>query len=447
MKILKCISTFLLTIAVAVPSIVNAETCLTTSSRDSEALQGVVNAKRTNSLDEKNQNLSISGDVRAKWAHIDERIADNRLRGENGLAYQIGDGSQPVGSDNPRPDEAETYPGFSKNKFGVEYNLYIDYSAPKTWGVVWLQFDNEAGIARLNKSCAEAPAGLFGNGCFSDLSLKKAYFGYNVFTDGCQRFDIEVGRRPMYSAFDSRMQFQSNFDGLLFKYKRDLSEYGLGDGYWNIGTFVVDERADTYAYVSEMGLKNIMDLGVDVKYSFTDWKSLMIHSKNRCREVDPLGHEFRVHQLSSSYTVDAPYICMPVKLYGALLWNSSAKKSSTVPDSKENIGGYIGVLTGEVCKEGDWSVDLMYQYAPAQVVPGRDFCGIGSNGNNLLGDYLYTSKKRDYTNIQGVKAEAIYAITSSLTVDMCVEFGREISSKVGGKHSYSKVEVQGIYAF
>lgn len=487
MKVLRYLLPVAVIAALGVPSLATAASCSMTSfhdetrSRDFEAVQEFVNSKRTIPLEEKDCNLSIAGDIRVDWAHIDEKIDGRHLRGEHGIAKidQDANGCD-TGAVLVEPNTA-SHTGFSKNEFDIEFNLYVDYVCDRTWGVVWLQFDNDAGIAKLNKNCTStsngAPAGLFGSGCCEDLCLKKAYFGYNVCADGCQRFDIEVGRRPMYSAFDSRMQFQSNFDGILLKYGRDMSGSCMGHMHWNTGVFVVDERADNYGYVSEIGFSDIMGCGFDVKYSYIDWKSLMTHNKNRCAPVNavegtnPHGSDFRVHQWSGSYTFDADYICAPVKLYGAFLWNSEAKRDvipivmarnvdgseGTRGHDREDIGFYVGFLVGEVCCEGDWAFDASYQYAEAQVVPGRDFSGIGASGRNLLGENLYQAVTttgfnsfgaRDFTNIQGFVFDAIYAVTSNLTVEAILEFGREIDSNIsGGKNTYSKFELQGIYAF
>ena len=46
----------------------------------------------------------------------------------------------------------------------------------------------------------------------------KAYMGYNICASGCTRIDVELGRRPLWTVFDSRIQFGSRFDGLLLRY-------------------------------------------------------------------------------------------------------------------------------------------------------------------------------------------------------------------------------------
>jgi len=415
--------------------------------RDFEAVQEFVNSKRTIPLEEKDCNLSIAGDIRFDWAHIIEKINNEKLRGRTGIARQdqaTGDitDEPPVGGPNG------TGIPFSTNAFDVEFNLYFDYVCDRTWGVAWLSFDNDAGVFQSPKTCTEDPNGLFGSGCCSDLCLRKAYMGYNVCADGCQRFDIELGRRPLYSAFDSRVQFQSNFDGVLFKYARAIECWG--DFYANGGLFVVDERANHYAWIVEAGLLNIMDCGLDVKYSFIDWESLLSHDENRCRTRDPYGANFRISQITASYSFHSEYLCMPAKIYGAFLYNHDARNivvnNNPLSTKHEDLGWYVGMIIGEVCREGDWAFDFNYQYVEAFAVPDLDVSGIGRNGNNLLGQTL-TADGRGFANYKGWRFEGLYALTDNLSIDAIFEFSSAVDRGIDGKHGYSKFELSAIYAF
>lgn len=413
--------------------------------RDFEAVQEFVNSKRTISLEEKSCNLSIAGDIRFDWAHITEKVNCHKLRGKNGTAVQEFAGG-PV-YDNGIPGEPiREGSHFSTNAFDIEFNLYFDYICDRAWGVAWLQFDEDAGIEQHWKDCRTDPNALFGSGCCEDLCLKKAYMGYNICADGCSRFDVELGRRPLYTIFDSRIQFQARFDGLLLKYNRQIECWG--DFYWNLGAFVIDERSDHFGWVTEAGVLNVSDCGIDVKYSFIDWKSLLGYNRNRCLTPHPRGADFRVSQVTLQYNFNPEYLCMPAKIYGAFLWNSAAKKF-LVDDThikKQNIAWYVGFIVGEVCHEGDWSFDMNYQVCEADAVPEQDFGGIGANGANLLGDSL-AANRRGFTNYKGWRFEGLYALTDNLSIDTILEFRRQDKKVLAGKHSYSKFEIQAIYAF
>ena len=417
--------------------------------RDFEAVQEYVNSKRTIPLEEKACNLAISGDIRFEWAHLTESVACQKLRGQSGIGRQNCTFTQTGTSNagiNCLPQIIDGVP-FGNNEFDVEFNLYFDYVCDRSWGVAWLQFNNDAGTERHFRTCCDDPQGLFGSGCCDGLCLKKAYFGYNLFADGCSRLDVEIGRRPLYNVFDSRVQFNSRFDGILVRYGRGLDCWG--DFYWNLGAFVVDERSDYYAYVTEAGLLNIYDSGLDFKYSYIDWLSLLSHKKNRCFFPNPQGSKYRISQFTLEYEINPEYLCMPAKFYGAYLINTAASKHPNFTDlcgtvhpieHRNNQAWYVGFIVGEVCREGDWSIDVNYQYVEAFAIPQVDVSGIGSK-NNTLGLPL------GFTNYQGARIEGLYALTDNLTLDSWFEYSQQIKRVFYGKHKYTAFVLQGIYAF
>jgi hypothetical protein len=416
--------------------------------RDFEAVQEYVNSKRTIPLEEKACNLAISGDIRFEWAHITESIACQRLRGQSGIARQNCTYTQ-TGTTNGilcTPLITNGVP-FGNNEFDVEFNLYFDYVCDRAWGVAWLQFNNDAGTERHFRTCCDDPQGLFGSGCCDGLCLKKAYLGYNLCADGCNRLDIEIGRRPLYNVFDSRVQFNSRFDGVLLRYGRALDCWG--DFYWNLGGFVVDERSDHYAFVTEAGLLNIFDSGLDFKYSLIDWRTMLTHDNNRCFTNRPIGAAYIVSQFTLEYEINPEYLCFPAKIYGAFLVNTATGDHPRFIDlcnvetrlnHKNNQAWYVGFIVGEVCREGDWSIDANYQYVQEYAVPQVDVSGIGSK-NNVLGlPYAFT-------NYQGFRIEGLYALTDNLTLDSWFEYSQQIRKVFYGKHKYTAFLLQGIYAF
>ena len=405
--------------------------------------------------------MSIAGDIRFDWAYITEKVNCHRLRkgNKNGTARQLPDGrivdvGDPAYLATLTPEErafVEHGSPFSDNAFNAEFNLYFDYICDRAWGVAWLQFLDAGGIEHGFKNCETDPQGLFGSGCCDNLCLKKAYMGYNICADGCSRLDVELGRRPLYTVFDSRIQFQARFDGILLKYNRAIECWG--DFYWYLGGFVVDERVDHYAYVTEVGLLNIYDSGLDFRYSFIDWKSLNGHKINRCFTPRPLGADYRISQFTLEYNFNPEYLCVPSKIYGAFLWNSAAPHLDSVfadvdtrHHNRENIAWYVGFIVGEVCHEGDWSFDMNYQVCQLFAVPHQDFGGIGCFGSNLLGD-TPTANLRGFTNYKGWRFEGLYALTDNLSIDAILEFSKQDKKVFAGKHSYSKFELQAIYAF
>ncbi|MCB1148553.1 MAG: hypothetical protein KDK48_00170 [Chlamydiia bacterium] len=462
MKLLKTLGFALVAVASACGASLHADgECCTDSfhsccaQRDFEAVQELVNSKRTIPLEEKDCNLSIAGDIRFNWANILERINCEKLRGRNGIARQEPETcyvtiAPPIGG----PDG--TGVPFSASAWDIEMNLYIDYVCGRSWGVAWIEYNNAAGIGRSKKTCATDPQGMFGSGCKDGLCLRKAYMGYNIMVDGCSRLDIELGRRPLYTLFDSRIQFQNNMDGAVMKYARKVD--GYGDMYAYGGAFVVDERANNYAWIVETGLLNCGYTGADLRYSYVDYKTLMHHNANRCDVAFPFGCQFQISQITAAYNFLAPTLCIPVKLYGAFLINTAAPHDDLLNEentaSRKNIGWYAGFIINQVCKAGDWALDINYQYVEPFAVPENDVSGIGRNGRNLLGETM-TANGRGFPNYRGWRFELLYAITDNLSLDGSFEFSREIynnmwgtlSTEPSGRINYSKFEVEAIYAF
>ena len=99
---------------------------------------------------------------------------------------------------------------------------------------------------------------------------------------------------------------------------------------------------------------------------------------------------------------------------------------------------------GDVEKEGDWALEIQYQYVEALAVPDKDMSGIG-RGNVL--NNTFTSKQRGNTNFRGWRIQGLYAITDNINIDGMIEASKAINPRLGGRHTYSKVEIETIYAF
>lgn len=427
---------------------------------DFDALRNFVQSKRDIDLKEKAVNLKIGGDVRTEWRHMNETgrkgnilAAQKQLRGGNAIDY----GSYPV----------------SRNDFDIEFNFYVSYKTDRTWAVAQIQYDESAGVFDNYKECpgqgaksaqgirsiaadgklTPDPEGWHGSGNCDNLCLKKAYMGYNIFTCEDSRFDVEVGRRRLSNVFDSNIQFLGQFDGILLKYS-DRDE-ALGDWFINAAGFVVNQRINHFAWVVETGLLNVWDTGIEVKYSFIDWKK---NGRAQCFDKgvwfrNPEGFKFLNSQFSLAYNLGRESLGTPLQLYAAYLINHNQhgtryiKKDKTTAFLRNaNYGWYIGFKLGEMSpsKEGDWSFEAQYQYVGPVAVPDGDSAGIG-RGNIL--DESYTSVERGNTNFKGFKFEFLYALTDNIIINQIVEWSKAAYPQVGGHHTYSKVELEAIYAF
>lgn len=428
--------------------------------RDFDALRDYLKSKRALDIEEEASSLTISGDVRTEYRHLNETCKGFRLRGNEFRARDM----------KGRP--------ISRNDFDIEFNLRFDYVCDKTWAVAHVRYDNSAGVddnghpcidGNLKCGCCKEQAiacigdkeGYHGSGACDDLCLKKAYFGYELYACGETRFFFELGRRGnLYSVFDSNIQFLSRFDGLLLKYESQWDS--VADWYVQAAAFVVDERVNHFGYIAEAGLLNIADTDFNLKYSLVHWP---LWGRNRCEINNPRGFRFINSQITASYYLKPEWVCgIKTKVYGAFLINHNARKlvvrtptgsrddngvfTCSIVDKhvgRQNIGWYAGILFGEVRKEGDWALEIQYQVLQAQACPDDDAAGICRG--NVLDESFTSCSYRGNTNYKGWKFEGLYAFTDNLTLDSIVEWSKAADDSIGGKHTYGKVELEAIYAF
>lgn len=427
--------------------------------RDFEAVTKYINSKRLLDLNQKLFNLKISGDVRFEWQHILEKV--------NGIPRR---GSEAVDCTLPLPQNSESNaaattslnspsaPRVGKNDFDVEFNLVVEYQSDRAWACAQIEFDNPCGSHENSKKCGQPeeiasgrvdPCNRFdnhachGSGRSDRLSLRKAYIGYNLCLDPCSRIDLEFGRRRLYDVFDSKIQFLSLFDGLCARYS---TRWGCSDYIGNLAAFVVDERANHFAWACEFSVLNVSNYNFDIKYSYIDWDK---KGKNRCNVSHPRGWQFKNSQVTLAYHWDPDILSTPCKIYGAFLYNHAAKKRAVTMDKRENLAFYLGFIIGEVCGCGDWSVEANYQYVEAQAVSDCDLCGIG-RGNVYDETFTMAIDPRDArgnANFKGFKIDALYAILDNFCINAQYQYSRANNKSIGGDANYSKLKIEGIYSF
>lgn len=433
MKLLK----YLLPVAMAVCGIttVNAadfSTVQEARERDPDAVLDYLKSKRAITMAEKGGNLTISGDIQAEWDYMHARGCHKHLRGSK---------SSHVNSCNKHK-----YTPYGTSEFNIEVNLMFDYKTDRTWAAIQFQFDNPMGIrearciSRDSRPSKNNRNQLFGSGETDNISMRKAYFGYNFLDQGTSRLDLEIGHRRLYDVFDSEVQFYNYFDGALLKYAHSFE--GVTDFTAKAAAFVVDYTVNHYGYVGELGFLNIADTGIDLKYSLIDWER---KGANRYGKKHARGSEFLVSQYTAAYTLPADWIPAKTKLYGAFLHNSRAKKTHFSHHLKAANAWYAGVRVGEVRKKGDWALDANYQWVEAQSVPESDVSGI--KRDNPAGWSFYDRRCGGFANYKGYKVDGFYAFTDNLTLNCSFEKVREAQHKIGGKHRSYQFQVAAIYAF
>lgn len=427
--------------------------------RDFDPLREYVNSKRSICGVEKLDNLTISCDIRTAWAHITEKFRCAQLRGSNGVEF-----------DEPNCTGSTVKFHRPMDAFEVTFNLYLDYVYERAWAVSWISFRNQAGLQGAFPCCSIDPEACRGSGTCEGICLRKAYLGYNLISNGCVRLDIEIGRRPLWTVFDSYVQFANRFDGILL-----FASYNVcnrWDAYIKGGPFIIDERVHHYGYVAEAGLLDIFNTRFDLKYSIIDWRK---HGINRCNFNNPIGADYLNSQVTLDYWLNTDFLWAKTKLYAAGIVNHEGNKRRILLDKKGNPidtkifpkgiipGGhnwawYAGFLIGQICHQGDWSLDVNFQWVEARAIPDSDLSGIGNGG--LAECFCFDPDLNvsplcptDLTflnrgNYKGWHIEALYAITDNFIMDMMIDFSSAINTKlIDGKHNHSRFLVQAIYAF
>jgi hypothetical protein len=376
-----------------------------------KALKEWIRQKRLVTIKELGGELAISGETRVEGQWVSEKKAGIKQRGSHSAT--------------------------DKPEYGwdVEVNLMFDYRTERTWTSIKLEFDNDMGIF---------------SGTVDHLNLERAYLGGRIYQRDTFTFDVELGRRPMNNVFDSDIEFNSRLDGVVFKFNKAFES--IGNMYFNMAPFIVDDHYDHYGVVGELGFLRIANTPFYVKYSLIDWK------KHCANEVQNLYFNYLNSQWMLGYQYIIPSINKLVDFYGAVLCNHLAKKIPLTHNKKMNWAGYVGVDFGQIKKQGDWAVMLTFQYVEPQAIPDFDVSGIKRGNAEGVGLYTVNIKKNNGTpttrldavgscNYKGFVLDLLYAITDNLTLYQSLEMSENIKKTLGPMIYYKKYELELIYGF
>ncbi len=372
--------------------------------RDNEALRQWINARRQVTVKELGGALSITGDVHTEMQSTSETRNGIRQRGHGGATH------------------------LPQYNYDIEANLILDYRATNSWSVIKFKFDNDAGIV---------------GGTSNKVKLDRAYFGYRFFEKRTTYADVEMGRKRLNLIFDSKIEFDSMFDGVRFKI--DHASEKIGDAYGVIGAFLIRESQNRFGYAGELGLQNIANTKFYTKYSLIDWDT----KKN---PTDEQLH-FIVSQLMIGYKwIPKIHLKKFIDIYSAVLTNSAAQKLAITRHKRANWGGYAGVSIGEIRKQGDWSLDANYQIVAAQAIPDFDVSGIGLGNAAQNGFYHSRSgKDNDYktaegnVNYRGYNITLQYLLTNNLNLFQSYAQTVTLNDKIGPFRKYYNYEIDFIY--
>ena len=388
---------------------------------DMEALRRWILDKRMVTMREIDGQLSLSGEVRTEFQDINENRNGVQQRGPGGAA------------------------GKPAQVWDVEVNLIFDYRTDFTWATIKIEYDNDMGVR---------------SGSLDNLKLEKAYLGGRLVAGDTFTMDSEIGRRQLVAVYDSKLEFGAFFDGIMVRLNKSSSD--VGDFYFNPGVFLVDDKTDHYAYVGEVGMLRIANIGLNTKYSVIDWRK---HFSNSIKDD---RYRFVVQQFMAYYQYAPAWIGKRLlKVYAAGVNNMIAKQLSLYnPDlgknqdlGLQNWGWYTGVAVGQVKKKGDWAVEGNFQWLQAQAVPDYDCIGIGRGNAGNVGLYTVSidgSSEKGLTdtktavgrgNYYGFELDALYAFTDNLIVEENLKMSWTLDHNIGPNLKYSQFEIEFIYGF
>jgi hypothetical protein len=426
--------------------------------RDMHALQEYIRTKRAITVKEKGGNLMISGDIRGEWYHMHAKTNHKYQRGWKSrklLPNSVINKKVPKLShkDYKKLPFLERYayrlgrdailPPYATNEFDAEANLVFDYVSERGWGTIRLQMSDPAGIVipQRRAMISDNRRMMYGSGRLDDFALRKCYAGYNFWEQGTSRFDIEVGRRRLYDVFDSKIEFWSYFDSVLARFTSSFE--GITDLTLKAAAFVVDYTVNHYGYVGELGLLNLFDTGVDLKYSLIDWNTL--HRANRFGKRHPLGTQFCNSQILGSYTLSPDLVSVKTCIYGAYLYNHAAQATGWTHHMKAADAYYVGARLGEAVRKGDYSVELFYQWVKAQAIPEWDLSS--SARDNPRAVSFYNRRNGGRGNFRGWRLEGFYALTDNWTLNAHFDRIREMQHRIGGQHRSWEFYFGAIFTF
>ena len=307
----------------------------------------------------------------------------------------------------------------------------LDYRADNTWGTIKLEFDNDAGVfhSTTNK-----------------IRIEKAFWGVRLFNTDLYTMDIEIGRRFLFTTFDSKLEFSALADGVFWKNDWSIDKYG--DLYIHLLGMIVDADNAQYAFLGEIGWLGIMDTGLYLKYSLADWDN----------KPGP-QFDYIVNQWLLGYKWIPKKFGKLVMPYLGVLWNPAAARTRFTNFKKANLGAYLGISLGELRKQWDWAFDANYQVAQAQVVPGFDSNGIGLG--NAAGVGLYTTRTDETgpvlaggsgqasgkNNFRGFMLTLDCLLTDNLNVQQQWLQACTLDKDIGPWRRFKQYEIEFIYGF
>lgn len=271
-------------------------------------------------------------------------------------------------------------PHIQYNQFISELYLGMDHKMLEAWGSYKVQFYNDE------------------NGDFR-VGLNKAMIGLPIYQNDEMKIGFEIGRTKLSTMFDSRVHFDSYFNGVLMTYDFLIPE--IIDFNFRGGINVLDGTRNRYSPVLEAVWNHIASTPITFKYSLVHWDG-----DRRCKYKAEVSH-FLIQYEFQKY-----------KLYCAYLLNHKSEEHED--------GFYAGICFGEIKNVHDFMLDINYRYVHNHVIPSHDLNG-----------YL-----------KGFEAKGIFSLSKNLAVLAKLCYLPVHYSNLSGYRMLSKVlEVGMLYSW
>lgn len=384
--------------------------------------------------------VTLSGNVKGEYAMISKKVDGVQFFGTAGLITD--------GTNTGTPQE-------SANQYDVEAEFRMDYKNENTWGAIKLRTNQNMG-----SNATQGYVTKDDTVQSYSLKLSQAYMGLNLYEEGASNLSMEFGRQQLGDLYDSKIQFdnRTKHDGLVLKYANSLES--LGDAHVTLSKFIYNDRTSAYPWAIELGLANVMDSGLFVKYSYIDWQK-------KVASVAVQGTKSQNSQILAGYNFNPEMLKVPFKVYAAYLINHAAKKGDSVnngrtvavltvedgvatnttwddadvatTNKRENNAWYIGAQFGEAEKEGQFEVDINYQDVKQNSILRKDVAGVGRH--NMVGP-----------NYKGFSIKGAFAVTDNLRAHASYLTAEQKSKEYRGydggmERKFKRLELELSYAF
>jgi hypothetical protein len=385
---------------------------------DLEQLERYIQELRSKTLSKKLSYLSLSGDVRVTWRH--ERV--------------MRDGIDLTG---PNSD-----PHLPNQAWISEINMILDVGKLPAWSMWKINFRSRMGQL---------------SGSKGELAVQRALVGLDFADTLTREVYIQAGREMLSDDFESRIEFNTLFDGVMFSWTEKVERFG--DYYIKGGPMIVDFGVGQYGWIAETGVEELAGSGAFVKVNYIDWEGNNVppgigpEDEDRREffdEVARAAYRFQIVQYLAGYWFEWECFPWPFQPYAAYLQNYVAEPVPSTHGRKEDKAFYAGFSLGKLSRPGDWVIDLNYQWVQALAIPQFDVSGIGNGlpvGPEFRREVRFFEQGRGNTNYRGWAFKGSMNVTKSLIGQLKYEWSQPIIRSIGGRGLYNKVQMQFLFVF